>query len=106
MASAVADGPGTFAVAFPGISAALDPLMKVRPADGVGVEVKIGQHFDCGRDSLGKPHLVAVDQPVASASDDPGGDADGTSGHRTVFAGTDADKRNDGGTARASNTDC
>lgn len=49
---------------------------------------------------------MAVDQSVASASDDPDGGGDGRSGHRTVFGDTNAGTPNGDGTARASNTDC
>lgn len=91
---------------FPVISADLGPSTKARLVDAVGVEAKIVQHLDCARDIPDRTHLAVVAQPVASTSDALGGGADGRSGHRTVFADTNAGTPNDGGTARASSTDC
>lgn len=90
---------------FPEISADPVPSTRGRPF-AAAVEVQIVQCFDCVRDIPDRIHLAVVDQSAASASDDPGDDGDGTSGHRTASGDTNADTPNGDDTEHASNTDC
>lgn len=92
-------------VFFPVISAVSDPSMKVQSFAAAEVEVQIVQCSDYARDNPDTKHLAAVVQSAASTNDDPGGDGDGMSGHRTAIEGMNAGTPKGDGTGHASSMD-